>query len=108
MTRFNPTRISLAVAAALSACTAFADDSQVLPQVNVHAAAEQGYAQQSTSTATKTDALLRDAGGVINRVTKQARYQPVREAVLSYGSDSQKRAAIDIGDAINPECRRAR
>lgn len=193
MTRFSPTQISLAVAAAFSACTAFADDSQVLPQVNVHAAAEQGYAQQSTSTATKTDTLLRDtpqaitvitrelindqamtsmadalryvpgivtsqgegnrdaaifrgisstgdfyvdgirddvmyyrdfyniervealkgsnamifgrggSGGVINRVTKQARYQPVREAVLSYGSDNQKRAAIDIGDAINPD-----
>ena len=192
MTRLSPSQISLAVAAAFSACTAFADDSQVLPQVNVHAAAEQGYGQQSTSTATKTDTLLRDtpqsitvitrelindqamtsmadalryvpgivtsqgegnrdaaifrgisstgdfyvdgirddvmyyrdfyniervealkgsnamifgrggSGGVINRVTKQARYQAVREAVLGYGSDSQKRAAIDIGDAINP------
>lgn len=187
------TRIALAVAAVFSASTAFANDSQVLPQVNVLATAEQGYAQQSTSTATKTDTLLRDtpqsitvitrelisdqamtsmadalryvpgivtsqgegnrdaaifrgnsstgdfyvdgirddvmyyrdfyniervealkgsnamifgrggAGGVVNRVTKQARYQPLREAVISYGSDSHKRAAIDLGDALTAE-----
>lgn len=193
MTRITPTQIALAVAAALSASTAFANDSQVLPQVNVLGAADQGYSQTSSATATKTDTLLRDtpqaitvitrelmndqamssmadalryvpgivtsqgegnrdaaifrgnsstgdfyvdgirddvmyyrdfynieriealkgsnamifgrggSGGVINRVTKQARFQPVREAVISYGSDSQKRAAIDIGDALNGE-----
>lgn len=187
------TRIALAVATVFSASAAFANDSQVLPQVNVLSTAEQGYAQQSTSTATKTDTLLRDtpqsitvitrelisdqamtsmadalryvpgivtsqgegnrdaaifrgnsstgdfyvdgvrddvmyyrdfyniervealkgsnamifgrggAGGVINRVTKQARYQPLREAVVSYGSDSHKRAAIDLGDALTAE-----
>ncbi|WP_426162535.1 TonB-dependent receptor domain-containing protein [Pseudoduganella sp. R-34] len=61
MTRFSPTQISLAVAAAFPACSAFADDSQVLPQVDVHAAAEQGYAQQSTSTATKLGVVYRDS-----------------------------------------------
>lgn len=193
MSRLTPTQIALAVAATLSASSAFANDSQVLPQVNVQAAAVQGYIQATSSTATKTDTLLRDtpqsitvitrelmndqamtsmadairyvpgivtsqgegnrdaaifrgnsstgdfyadgirddvmyyrdfyniervealkgsnamifgrggSGGVINRVTKQARFQPVREAVISYGSDSQKRAAIDIGDAVNGE-----
>lgn len=191
MTRFTRTQIALAVAATLSASPAFANDAPVLPQVTVLGVAEQGYAQQSTSTATKTDTLLRDtpqaitvitrelindqamtsmadalryipgivtsqgegnrdaaifrgisstgdfyvdgirddvmyyrdfyniervealkgsnamifgrggSGGVINRVTKQARYQPIHEAVLSYGSNSQKRAAIDVGDALN-------
>ncbi|WP_342113723.1 TonB-dependent receptor [Pseudoduganella sp. OTU4001] len=43
------------------------------------------------------------AGGVINRVSKQARYQPVREAVLSFGAHSHKRVAIDLGDAVNAE-----
>lgn len=193
MTRLTPNQIALAVAATLSASTAFANEPQTLPQVNVLGAAEPGYVQASSSTATKTDTLLRDtpqsitvitrelindqamtsmadairyvpgivtsqgegnrdaaifrgnsstgdfyvdgvrddvmyyrdfyniervealkgsnamifgrggSGGVINRATKQARYQPVREAVLSYGSNSQKRAAIDIGDAVNPE-----
>lgn len=43
------------------------------------------------------------SGGVINRVSKQAQWQPVREAMLSAGSHSHKRAAIDVGGAVNAD-----
>ncbi|MDN5882233.1 MAG: TonB-dependent siderophore receptor, partial [Nitrosospira sp.] len=41
------------------------------------------------------------AGGVINRVTKEAGWTPINEVVVQYGSFSHKRIAIDIGRAIN-------
>lgn len=41
------------------------------------------------------------SGGVINRVSKEAGWDHVRELSLSYGAYSHKRAAIDIGDAIS-------
>jgi catecholate siderophore receptor len=41
------------------------------------------------------------SGGVINRVSKEAGWDPVRELSLSYGAYNHKRAAIDIGDAIS-------
>ena len=41
------------------------------------------------------------AGGVINRVTKEAGWQPIRELSLQYGSFDQKRATVDINQAIN-------
>lgn len=41
------------------------------------------------------------SGGVINRVSKQAGWGPVREAVASVGSYSHKRAAVDVGGAVN-------
>lgn len=41
------------------------------------------------------------AGGVFNRVTKEAGWKPIRELSLSYGSYNQKRSSIDVGDAIN-------
>lgn len=41
------------------------------------------------------------SGGVINRVTKEAGWDPVRELSLSYGAYNQKRGTIDIGNAIN-------
>jgi catecholate siderophore receptor len=41
------------------------------------------------------------SGGVINRVSKEAGWDPVRELSMSYGAYNQKRATIDIGDAIN-------
>lgn len=41
------------------------------------------------------------SGGVINRVSKEATWDPVRELTLQAGSYAQKRAAIDIGQAIN-------
>lgn len=41
------------------------------------------------------------SGGVINRVTKEAGWDPVRELSLSYGAYNQKRGTIDIGGAIN-------
>jgi catecholate siderophore receptor len=40
------------------------------------------------------------SGGVINRVSKEATFDPVRELTLQYGSYDQRRAAIDIGQAI--------
>ena len=40
-------------------------------------------------------------GGVINRVTKEAKWTPVSEIVAQYGSFSQKRIAVDIGRPIN-------
>lgn len=41
------------------------------------------------------------SGGVINRVTKEAGWDPVREFSLSYGAYNQKRGSIDFGSAIN-------
>lgn len=41
------------------------------------------------------------SGGVINRVSKEAGWDPIKELSLSYGAYSHKRAAIDIGDAIS-------
>ncbi|MDQ3186886.1 MAG: TonB-dependent receptor plug domain-containing protein, partial [Pseudomonadota bacterium] len=41
------------------------------------------------------------AGGVINRVTKEAGWTPINEVSVQYGSFSHKRVAIDIGRAIN-------
>lgn len=41
------------------------------------------------------------SGGVINRVSKEAGWDPVRELSLSYGAYNQKRGTIDIGNAIN-------
>lgn len=41
------------------------------------------------------------SGGVINRVSKEAGWDPVRELSLSYGAYNHKRAAIDIGEAIS-------
>ncbi len=41
------------------------------------------------------------SGGVINRVSKEAGWDPVRELSLSYGAYNQKRTTIDIGDALS-------
>ena len=41
------------------------------------------------------------SGGVINRVSKEAGWDPVRELSVTYGAYDQKRATIDIGNAIN-------
>lgn len=41
------------------------------------------------------------AGGVINRVTKEAGWTPVTEISAQYGSFSHKRVTVDIGRAIN-------
>lgn len=41
------------------------------------------------------------AGGVINRISKQAQWQPVREAYLSVGSHRHRRASADLGGALN-------
>ncbi|SEL52723.1 TonB-dependent siderophore receptor [Nitrosovibrio tenuis] len=41
------------------------------------------------------------AGGVINRVTKEAGWTPVNEVSAQYGSFSHKRIAVDVGRAIN-------
>ncbi len=41
------------------------------------------------------------SGGVINRVSKEAGWDPVRELSLTYGAYDQKRTAIDIGNFIN-------
>jgi catecholate siderophore receptor len=41
------------------------------------------------------------AGGVINRVTKEAGWTPITEISAQYGSFDHKRMAVDIGRAIN-------
>ena len=41
------------------------------------------------------------AGGVINRVTKEAGWTPINEVSAQYGSFSHKRIAVDVGRAIN-------
>jgi catecholate siderophore receptor len=40
------------------------------------------------------------AGGVVNRVTRQANWAPVREISLQGGSWDNRRATFDLGDAI--------
>lgn len=41
------------------------------------------------------------AGGAINRVSKQAGWNRVRDVALSVGSYDHKRVAVDVGDAVN-------
>jgi catecholate siderophore receptor len=41
------------------------------------------------------------AGGVINRVTRQAEWDPVREVTLQAGSWNNRRASFDVGDGLN-------
>lgn len=41
------------------------------------------------------------SGGVINRVSKEAGWDPVHTLTLSYGAFDHKRATIDLGEAIN-------
>ncbi len=41
------------------------------------------------------------AGGAINRVSKEAGWDPVRELQVSYGAYNQKRTSLDYGQAIN-------
>ncbi|HET7061157.1 MAG TPA: TonB-dependent siderophore receptor [Nitrosospira sp.] len=41
------------------------------------------------------------AGGVINRVTKEANWAPVNEVAAQYGSFAHKRIAVDVGRPIN-------
>lgn len=41
------------------------------------------------------------SGGVINRVSKEAGWDPVRELSVTYGAYDQKRATIDVGNGIN-------
>ena len=41
------------------------------------------------------------SGGIINRVSKEAGWDPVRELSLSYGAYDHKRTTIDIGDALS-------
>jgi catecholate siderophore receptor len=43
------------------------------------------------------------SGGVINRVSKQPLWSTVREASLSVGSWSSRRASIDVGQAVNEQ-----
>jgi catecholate siderophore receptor len=40
------------------------------------------------------------AGGVVNRVTRQANWQPVREVSLQGGSWDNRRATFDFGDSV--------
>jgi catecholate siderophore receptor len=42
------------------------------------------------------------AGGVINRVTKEAQWSPIRTMMLEGGSFDHKRATVDIGDGFGP------
>ncbi len=41
------------------------------------------------------------AGGIVNRVTRQANWQPVRELSLQGGSWDNRRVTVDVGDAVN-------
>lgn len=43
------------------------------------------------------------SGGVINRVSKQAGWDKVREAMFTAGSYGHKRIAVDVGDAVNAD-----
>ncbi len=45
------------------------------------------------------------AGGVVNRVTRQANWQPVREVSLQGGSWDNRRATFDFGDAVTEDSR---
>ncbi len=40
------------------------------------------------------------AGGVINRVTRQANFRPVHEVHVEVGTDDHLRATFDVGDAV--------
>src|SRR5688572_13565766 len=41
-------------------------------------------------------------GGVINRVTKQAQWEPVRDFTVEGGSFSHKRTTVDVGTGFSP------
>lgn len=41
------------------------------------------------------------SGGVINRVSKEAGWDPIRALTLSYGAFDHRRGTVDIGNAIN-------
>nr|WP_315469627.1 TonB-dependent siderophore receptor [uncultured Undibacterium sp.] len=41
------------------------------------------------------------SGGIINRVTKQAQWTPVRDASVTIGSWNNRRATVDLGQAID-------
>ncbi len=43
------------------------------------------------------------AGGIINRVTKQAGWDPVKELRLSYGAYNHQRAQIDLGQGLTDD-----
>ena len=43
------------------------------------------------------------AGGVINRVSKEAGWDPISQITVSYGAYDQKRISADFGQAINDE-----
>ncbi len=43
------------------------------------------------------------SGGAINRVSKQAQWQPLAEADLLLGSWRQRRATLDVGGALNEQ-----
>lgn len=43
------------------------------------------------------------AGGVVNRVSKEAGWTPVGELIATYGAYDQKRIAADFGQALNDE-----
>lgn len=43
------------------------------------------------------------SGGIINRVSKQAQWTPVREASITLGSWNNRRATADVGQAINQD-----
>jgi catecholate siderophore receptor len=43
------------------------------------------------------------AGGVVNRVSKEAGWDPVSQITASYGAYDQKRVSADFGQAINDE-----
>jgi catecholate siderophore receptor len=43
------------------------------------------------------------AGGVVNRVSKEAGWDPIKQLSISYGAYDQKRIAADFGQAINEE-----
>ncbi len=43
------------------------------------------------------------AGGIINRVTKQAGWDPVKELRLSYGTYNHQRAQIDFGQGLTDD-----
>ncbi len=43
------------------------------------------------------------AGGAINRVSKQAGWDPIAEFIASYGAYDQKRVSADFGQALNEE-----
>lgn len=42
-------------------------------------------------------------GGVVNRVTKKAEFEDIREATVTFGSFDTKRVSIDVGGATTPD-----